>query len=204
MKRSEELDIIETKRAAKDNIIYCVLAKIEEVKEIHVRKATSEDGKIMTRDYIPPQLHARYMAIAAKATERRSGDSKLKTQLRWGEKDVEVYVKTKGSQEPLKKTDLYDFMEGTTLPEYDNNIKWKARPERRQRRNLTFNNKNAALPSLRKNKEQQHSEGSGIIRQHSNSSASRTNKKQKQDISELSSPGTTDTEMEDYETSADV
>ena len=101
----EVLEIIETKRAQKDKIVYAVMGKIEDVKEIHFRRAKSENDRIITKDCIPPQLYDRYIAIANKATERRKLDSKLKTQLRWGVKDIEIFVKEKGTEEPLKKVD---------------------------------------------------------------------------------------------------
>ena len=66
----EAIDIIETKRAKKDDVIYCVLGWIEDVKEIHFRKAASGNQDLLTRDFIPPQLHSRYMAVVKKAPER--------------------------------------------------------------------------------------------------------------------------------------
>ena len=50
----DEMEIIETKRSKKDKIVYCVLGKIEEVKEIHYRRAASENMDLITRDFIPP------------------------------------------------------------------------------------------------------------------------------------------------------
>ena len=46
----------------------------DHVKEIHYRKATSYNDELVIRDYIPPQFHARQMAIAKKAAERRAVD----------------------------------------------------------------------------------------------------------------------------------
>ena len=105
----ENLMILDTKQAAKDKIIYCALQS-QAVKEIHYRKEASEDDRLVTRNYVLPQYFARYMAIAKKASQRRAGDKFLKTQICWGEKDVEIFTKLKGSQEPLKKTDLKEFM----------------------------------------------------------------------------------------------
>ena len=167
--------------------------------EIHFRKAASRDDDIVMRDYIPPQLHARYMAIAGKASECRASDKKLKTQLRWGEKDIKILSKKKVSDEPLRKIDLNEFMKDTELPDYDSNVKWKARPENKYKRNLVFRNKESVRPSMRKNLEQQQKEGpAGLIRQHSNTSETRSSKKQKKDGTSQSSPDSSD--MDDYET----
>ena len=46
------------------------------------------------------------MALSRKATEMRASDKTLKTQLRWGDKDVEIHVKTKGSEENYRKMNL--------------------------------------------------------------------------------------------------
>ena len=81
----------------------------------------------------------------------------------------------KGSEEPLQKRDLKDFMEGTLLPQFDLNIKWKAKSTQWNRRQLTFGQKKY-LPSLRKMTVQP----AGIVRQHSNSSDSTNQKRQKQ------------------------
>ena len=68
----ECLEIIETKKAANDKVIYCAMNEQSDVREIHYRKAISENQDLMIRDYIPPQMYARYMTLAKKATERKS------------------------------------------------------------------------------------------------------------------------------------
>ena len=123
----ESLEIIETKKAANDEIIYCVFGRTEDVKEIHHKRAASQNDDLVTRDYIPPQMYARYQAVAHRAKIMRAADSNLKTQLRWGGKDLEVYTKTKGSDEQMKLMNLQEFMQNDTLPDYDTNIKWKAK-----------------------------------------------------------------------------
>ena len=79
-----EINIVDTKRAQKDDFIYVALENKEHVREIQFRKAASGNDDLKTRDYIPPQLHARYMGLARKATELRQLDNELKTQIRWG------------------------------------------------------------------------------------------------------------------------
>ena len=173
----EELEIIETKQSKKDNIIYCVFGRIEDTKELHYRRASSENNDLIIRDYIPPQLYTRYMAIAKKATQKRNDDKTLKTQLRWGPKDIEIYLKTKGTDEPMRKINLKEFMESDDLPVFDLSIKWKEKTEQRSRRKLTFGQKRD-LPSLRN----QQTTG-GIIRQHSTSKEDYRTKKARQENS---------------------
>ena len=199
----ECLEIIETKKAANDKVIYCAMNEQSDVKEIHYRKAISENQDLLIRDYIPPQLYARYMTLAKKATERRALDKSLKTQIRWGDRDVEVYLKHRVEMEdvdPLEtktinkwtKVDLTEFMENAKLPDIDLSIKWKARPEGRSRRNVVIGKPRSALPSLRKKMNNEERRNQGIIRQHSqNSSQLEARKKSKNMDIEV--------EMDDYQ-----
>ena len=77
------MDMLETKQA-KDEVIYFAVANKEHIQEIHYRQAACGNDGLIVRDYIQPQYHARYMAIAQKAAERRADDGMLKTQIRWG------------------------------------------------------------------------------------------------------------------------
>ena len=118
----------------------------------------------VARDFIPPQLFDRYMAVVNRATELRALDKNLKTQVRWGTKDVEIFSKIKGSQEPLKRTNLSDFMDGNKLPSFDLNIHWKARANIRSRRKLEFGHQKSDLPSLQQNQNTDKINSGGIVR----------------------------------------
>ena len=63
------------------------------------------------------------MALANKASECRSRDNTLKNSSKMGDKDVEIYIKTKGSEEQFRKIPLKEFMGETELPEVDSKIK---------------------------------------------------------------------------------
>ena len=162
-----ELDIKDTKRAGKEDIIYFVLFDIKQVKEIHYRKVISENDKLTVRDYIAPNFYDRYMVIGQKAAQRRAIDKSLKTQIRWGSKDIEIFTKVKGSNEPLRKVKLTTFME---LPDIDMKAQWKIREELKPRRKLDFSRKKSGHPSTGKDKQ-------GVVRQLS--SSSRTDKPNK-------------------------
>ena len=64
----------------------------------------------------------------------------LKTQVRFGVKDVEVYTKYKGSDEPYKRSALEEIVDITLIPSYDHKIKWKQRAERPPRRKVQYGN----------------------------------------------------------------
>ena len=190
------LEIIETKRYTKEKVIYSAFGSINDVKEVHFWKAASGNDKLMIHNCIPPQLYNRYMTVARKDTELRASDKKLKTQIGWGDKDIEIFTKTKGSEEPLRKVDLADFMGETPLPSCEMNFKWKARPSNKIRRELVFNQGKPQLPSL----QQVSSEGpaESLRRQHSSTPSLRETKKHR--MEEGSSTSSDETGGEDYET----
>ena len=71
-KELDEIEIKETCRASKDDIIYFAVGDAETIREIYFRKADSGNDEIVVRNYIPPQLHARFMAINENCKEIRS------------------------------------------------------------------------------------------------------------------------------------
>ena len=148
---SEELrqmDITDTKTAMKDDVIYVALGNKKHTREIFYRKAMSQNDDLIARDYIPPQLHERFTAIAKRAAELRGENKELKTQLRWGENDLEMFVKIKNTEENLKKVDLHEFMGTANLPDINLSIKWDKESMGLQRRKLNFEKKLIPLPSL--------------------------------------------------------
>ena len=192
-----DLEILDTKMAAKDQVIYCAFSRIEDIKEIHVRRAASGMDELTVRDYLPPQLYDRYMAVARQAANRRAANKKLKTQLRWGESDIEIFTKEKGTEEPLKRKDLYEFMGKEDLPKFDSSIKWTKKSERKTRIKLIFPNTVLGLPSNRKNLTDSPQAPGNLVRQHSATSERGLSKKQRTGNDEVSAE-----EMDDYETPA--
>ena len=114
----------ETKQAANEDIIYIAVEDEDLVREIYFRKSDCRNDRITLRNYIPPQLHARFMALSEICKEKRAANSNLKTQVRFGRKDLEVFVKVKGQNEPFKKEDLENFTDTKALPMFDHNILW--------------------------------------------------------------------------------
>ena len=120
----EALNILETKQAASMDIIYIAVENPNHIKEIYHRRAASGLDDLITREYIPPQYYERYKALANRASELRAQDKSLKTQIRWGQKYIEIFTKEKGSNEPLQKINLDEFMGYCPLPPFDNNRIW--------------------------------------------------------------------------------
>ena len=90
------MKIQETQISAKgDNTIYVAFNDIEHIKEIHRQMAECGNSDLSTRNVIPPGYFDRFMALKAACSEERQKYLDLKTQIRFGEKDVEVLVKVR-------------------------------------------------------------------------------------------------------------
>ena len=79
---------------------------------------------------------------------KRSLDKTLKTQFRWGHKDVQVFVKTRGENEKFRKIPLKEFMDGDELPDYDSALRWNQRRDQRLKNRPVFGQDCPVLPSL--------------------------------------------------------
>ena len=144
---------------------------------MYYRKAASQNQDLTIRDYIPPQYHARYMALSAQAAVARSENKNMKTQIRWGDHDVEMFVKTKGNGEQYRKVKLKEFMGSIKLPEFDMSIRWKKTDNKKPRKQLVFGEGRPGLPSLRNIRMSK----SGLSRQLSNASSYTNHKKSRVD-----------------------
>ena len=135
----DEMQLGETKTAAKgDKTMYVAFKDKEHIREIHQRMAECRNPELSTRNYIPPGFHARYMAVNKKCTETRQKFTDTKTQLRFGDHDIEVLTKERGTEEPYRSVELDDFMDGTQLPPFDHSKKWSQRTDRPPRRKINY------------------------------------------------------------------
>ena len=128
-----KLDVRET-HMGKEDFIYFAAGNPEMLREIHVRKAESQNDELKIRNFIPPQLFQRFRAIDRVCAERRKEVEGMKTQLRFGSKEVEVYTKVRDSGEGFKKVDLREFMGENELPPFDHSIRWRRRIDKPERR----------------------------------------------------------------------
>ena len=118
----EELDtlsLVETKFATKgDNVLNIAMSNQEHIRELHVRRAECQDDSITVRNFIPPNYYDRYMALNRICAEKRAVEPDLKTQLRFGKTDVEVFIKYRGEPMGYKVTKLEDFTDTSQLPPF--------------------------------------------------------------------------------------
>ena len=60
----------------------------------------------------------------------------MKTQLRFGARDIEILLKKKGAAEPYKKVPYKTITDPDLIPKFDYTLKWKPRNDRMTRRKL--------------------------------------------------------------------
>ena len=139
-----KINIMETKITIKKDIfIYIALDDLEDIKDIYRRKAEIRRDDTTLRSYVPPQFYERFVALNRICKDKRDLDNEIKTQIRFGKRDLEILTKTKGTDEPFVKVDLDDFTKGQSIPEFDNKISWKHKKDRIPRRRVTSSRSNS-------------------------------------------------------------
>ena len=129
------LKVAETRMSKRgDNFLNVALVDQDDVRELYVRKSASRNDNIILRSYIPPNYFERFMCLTRICKDRRTEDPSLKTQLRFGSKDIELFIKTKGEESGYKKIELNEFTDMTEVPEFDSTIKWKRYTDKPPRR----------------------------------------------------------------------
>ena len=130
----KEIDIVETRISTRgDDILSIALADENHIKELYMRKAELKRDEITIRSYIPPNFFERYMALNRIASDKRNNDPDLRTQLRFGNKDIEIYVKYLNEETGYKRISITDFTD-LEIPPFDSNISWKRYTDRLPRK----------------------------------------------------------------------
>ena len=133
----DKLKILETKRTNKDNIIYIATEKLRDIGDIYARKAECQsDDTISEELHIPPQFFDCFNTLNKLCIVKRQMDNRLKTQIRFGEKDLEVMTKIKGMEELFKQEDLKSFIGDQIIPDFNFNLKWRIKMDSIPRRRL--------------------------------------------------------------------
>ena len=134
-----ELNIMETRLSTKgEDVIYVAMSSEEEIKELYIRKAEAQNEDILVRSYVPPNYYDRFMHLSRVCTEKRSLDKTLKTQLRFGWKDIEIFTKYKGEEAGYRKVKLSDFTDILEVPEFNEKVKWKRYIDKPPRRKANY------------------------------------------------------------------
>ena len=86
--------------AKRDGVVYAAFEDKGNIHEIRVRTVECREDDIIIRNFIPPQIYDRYMFVNRLCQKLREKDENLRTQVRFGVRDVEVMIKTKGTKDP--------------------------------------------------------------------------------------------------------
>ena len=111
--------------------------------------AECQDHDLYAVDFIPPQYYDRYIALSRFAKDIRLKDKKVKTQIRFGQKDVELLTKTRGSDERYEIVPMEEIKSTNPLPKFEHSKKWSRREDRPPRRRVSPNRGRLEVPSLR-------------------------------------------------------
>ena len=173
----EDLDnvtILDTQASTKgDKIVYTAFENIETIKEIHWRAAAVKNDKIMIRNYIPPQFWNQYSFLSKACTDYRTRFPKVKTQMRFSSKDIEILMKERGTAEPYKQVAYRVVTNPEDIPEFDFSVKWHQKTDRPPRKTIRTFQIEDCPPSLREKEK-------SLVRLRSMEKTSTESKKQRQ------------------------
>ena len=186
----KEVEINDTKVSTKgDKTVYVSFNDIENIREIHWRMGELKNKDIIVKKFIPPQFWERYIHLNRACTAYRADNPDAKTQLRFSNRDVEIMMKTKGTEEPYRKVPFSEVTDPREVPAFDHRIKWtqrNTRPLRRKLQNRENSGENDSLSQLIRNGSTGGA-GAGLIRTRSDDSTTMTGKKPRQDVEQFGS-----------------
>ena len=134
----EALTIRETQLSAKaDRVIYLAFEDLKDIKDLHSRIAEVQNREVQTQNFIPPQYYERYMTLSKLCADKRHEDSKLKTLMRFNHDDVEILMKTKGTEEPYQIVPIEELIDLADLPEFDHSKVWHCKLDKPPRRKVS-------------------------------------------------------------------
>ena len=110
-----------------------------DIRDIYARKAECKADETTVKNFIPPQYYDRFMALNRLCSGRRQEGPQLKTQVCFGDKDLEILTKIKGSDDPYRVVDLRQFAAGGRIPDFNPNLRWKWQEDRQPRRRVMSN-----------------------------------------------------------------
>ena len=142
-----ELEIMETRMSTHEDIINVALAEEDQIRELYIRKAELRREDITIRSYIPPNFYERYMALNKICTEKRAAEGDLKTQLRFGRKNIEVFIKYKDEDKGFRQVPLDDFTDMTKIPPFNYEVKWRRYRDKPTRRVTSRGEEPSVRPS---------------------------------------------------------
>ena len=147
----ENITIVDTMTAKTDEeIIYVTFKEHSTIRDIYSRVAEIRNDQIQTRIFVPPQFWDRYQRINQYCAEQRSTNKDLKTQIRFGDTDLEVMMKDRSKDEGYSMVDLKVIETNGPIPKFNHDVQWRKRIERLPRSSLMSVSGKLTPPSIRR------------------------------------------------------
>ena len=145
----KDFDILETMTAKSDDeLLYVTFSEHEAIREIYRRTAEMKNDEIMTRIYVPPPYWDRYKYISQYCTKLREDNVDIKTQIRFGNDDLEVVIKNRALEDHYSPLPLSDIEAQGQIPKFNHDIAWKKRVDRAPRNAPKVMNNKVVPPSI--------------------------------------------------------
>ena len=161
-----ELDnimIVETMTAKTDEeIIYVTFRDHSTIRDIYGRTAEIRNDEIQTRIFVPPQFWDRYQVINQYCAEQRMKNKDLKTQIRFGDTDIEVMLKDRSKDEGYSVLDLKVIEVNGSIPKFNHEVQWRKRIERLPRNSLKTVSGKLIPPSIQRSGSSSSGSGSEV------------------------------------------
>ena len=118
------------------------------IKYIRIRMAECNNPKLQAVNLIPPQLFSRYTTLSIYARDLRMREKNLKTQLRYGTRDVELWTKYRGENERYTLFPMEDIENDCQMPKFNHTARWNRKQERPPRRKVSPSRGDLGVPSM--------------------------------------------------------
>ena len=82
------------------------------------------------------------------AADMRVNDKTLKTQIRYGKRDVELWAKRRGSDERYYLIPMEEIEKDNRLPKFDHTARWNRKQERPPQRKVSPTRRRPDIPSM--------------------------------------------------------
>ena len=157
----KDFEIVETMLAKnEDDLLYITFNDHESIREIYRRTADLRNDEIMTRIFVPPQFWDRYRSISLHCTKLRESNKDIKTQIRFGDNDIEVVIKDRATKDHYSPLPLAEIEKVTTVPRFNHDIVWRKRTDRAPRNATKVVTTKVVPPSIQNQLPSRHSSSS--------------------------------------------
>ena len=124
----KDFTVVDTMIAKREeDLIYVTFKEYEAIREIHRRTAELKNEEIMVQNYIPPQFWERFSHLNRYCMDLKNDDKDVKFQIRFNDKDLEVLIKNRRTDEHYYILPLEDIEKKGEIPKFNYSITWTKR-----------------------------------------------------------------------------